>query len=104
VHRSRVSDEIEAGPGIPGEEFGRQQVAFQSVAPRARQHDVARHVRAPVGQWMHVVESGEFEVERGGTVHAASAAVTHGGAFDGSLLMSGWNDFAAASRAREAGE
>ena len=104
MHRARVSDEVEAGPGIPRKEFGRQQVALETIAARARQHDVSRHVSAAVCQRMHVVERGNFEVERRGAVHAAAAAITHRGSLDGSLLMSGWNVLAPTGRARKAGK
>ena len=104
MNRARVSDEVEASPRIPGKEIGRQHVALESIAAPARQHDVSSHVGAAVREGVHVVEGGELEVERRGAVHAAAAAITHGGSLDGSLLMSGWNVLAPTGRAREAGE
>lgn len=104
MHGARVSDEVEAGPGIPRKEISWQQVALEAIAARARQHDVTRHVGAAVGEGVHVVERGNFEVERRGAVHAAAAAITHRGSLDGSLLMSGWNVLAPTGQAREAGK
>jgi hypothetical protein len=45
------------------EEFSRQQIAFQAIAPRASEDDVAGSVRAAVGEGMDVVESRRVELE-----------------------------------------
>ncbi len=104
MHRSRVLNEVRSRPRIANEKFGRQQISLQSIAPCARQDHVAGHVRSAVRQRKDVVERRDLEFQTRGTIHTASAAVAHGGAFDRSLLRSGWNWFGPASSAREAGK
>ncbi len=45
------------------EEFSRQQITFQAIAPRAREDDVAGSVRAAVGERMDMVEGRRVELE-----------------------------------------
>jgi len=89
MHRARVGDEVLPRPRIPSEEFGRQQVSLETVARRAGQDDVAHCVSAAVGKRMHMVQSGDVELEQRAAVDAAAAAVTHGSSLERSLLMSG---------------
>ena len=105
MHRACMLDEVEARPRMAGEEFGRQHVSLQSIAARAREHEVARHVRPAVRQRIHVIERREIEFQRFGAVHTAPAAVAHRCALDRSLLMARGNVFAStrghARKARE---
>lgn len=87
VHGARIGDEVEPRPRISGEVFGRQHVSFLTVAPRARQHDVAGYVRPAVRQRIHVIQRREVELERSGAVHTAPAAIAHGGPLDRSFLL-----------------
>src|SRR3954462_14202380 len=82
MHCPRVRDEIETRPWVAGEEVRRQQVALEPVASPAREYEVARHVWAAVRQRVHVIERREIEFLRLGAVHAAPAAVAHGGSLD----------------------
>ena len=104
MHRPSMGDEVDPCPGISREEFRRQHVPLQPIASPAREHHVARHVRAAVRERMHVVERGVIEIERRGAVHTSAAAVTHGGSLDRSFLMSGRNVLSPAGRPREAGK
>jgi hypothetical protein len=63
MDRTRVRDEVESRPRMAREEFSRQQIAFQAIAPRASEDDVAGSVRAAVGERMDVVESRRVELE-----------------------------------------
>ena len=63
VHRARVRDEVEPRPRMAREEFSRQQIALQAIAPRAGEDDVAGSVRAAVGERMNVVEGRRVEFE-----------------------------------------
>lgn len=96
MYRARVLDEIESRPREAGEELGRQHVSLQSIAASAREHEVARDVRAAMRQRIYVIERREFKFERLGAVDAAAPAVAHRGAFDRSLLMAGGNVLASA--------
>jgi hypothetical protein len=86
MHGSSVDDEVHARPWKPSEEIGWQHVALEPVAAAASRHEVAGHVRTAFREWVHVVESSDIELEWGGAVHAAPAAITHSGALDRSLL------------------
>jgi hypothetical protein len=87
MHGSCICDEVESRPRVSSEEFGRQHVSLLAVAPRARQHDVAGDVCPAVRQRIHVIERGEVELERGGAIHAPSAAIAHCGPLDRSFLL-----------------
>ena len=89
MHSARVGDEVLSRPRIASEEFSRQQVSLETIARGTRQHDVAHCVSAAVGEWMHVVQRGEVELEHRAAVHAPAAAITHGCSLERSLLMSG---------------
>jgi len=104
MHRSRVQDEVRAGPGESGEELRRQEIALEPVAPRTGKHDVPGNVCATARQRMNVVERREVELERRRAIDAASAAVAHSGALDRSLLVPGGNGLGPAVRAWQAWE
>jgi len=86
MHRSSVRDEILSCPRIAGEEFGRQQVAFETIAARAGENEVPGNVRATVRQRMDMIERCEVELEGRSAVHAAPAAIAHCRSFYRSLL------------------
>jgi hypothetical protein len=96
MHRPGVQNEILPCPRVAHEKFRRQQIAFESIAAPARQHQVAGYVRTAVRERVHVIECGEIELERGGAIHAAMSAVAHGGALDRALLGSGGDGSGAA--------
>jgi hypothetical protein len=104
MHGTRVRDEVETRPWIPGEEFRRQEISLQPVAARAGEDDVPRNVGTAVRQRMHVIERREIEVEGRGAVDTAPSAVAHRGAFDRALLMAGRDALTAASWSRESGK
>src|SRR5207247_10370655 len=104
VHRACVEDEIETRPRIPGEEFGRQQITFETVAPGTGRDDVAGNVRATVRQRMHVIQGRDLEVQSRRAIDAATTAVAHGRALDGALLAAGSHGFGPTRDARDSGE
>jgi hypothetical protein len=87
MHRARVQNEIHSRPGIPGEEFGRQEITLQPITAGAGGDDVAGDVSAAVRQRVHVIQRREIEIQRRGAVNTPAAAVTHGSALDGALLV-----------------
>jgi hypothetical protein len=87
MHRARVLNEIETGPGISGKEFSGEQVPLHSVAAAAGSDEVAGRVLASFGERENVVDCGEVVLERGGAIDAATAAVTHHGVLDRTLLV-----------------
>lgn len=103
MHRARMRDEVESRPGVSREEFGRQHVSLQPIAPCTGKDDVARNVGAAVRERVHVVERREVEVEGRGAVDTAASTVAHRRALDRSLLMAGRNVLAAAGP-RESGK
>jgi hypothetical protein len=104
MHRARVHDEVRTGPGESTEEFGGQEIAFEAIASRASEHDVAGHVCASARQRMNVIQRRKIEFKRRRAVDAAAAAVAHGRALDRSFLMSGGNRLGPAVRPRQAWE
>ena len=86
MHGAGVPHEVRARPGMEHEELDGQQVTLHPVAAGAGEHEVAWRVRSAVGQRMDVIERCGVEVEGRGAVHAAAAAVTHGGALHGALV------------------
>ena len=104
MHGPSVVNEVHSRPGEAGKELGRKQVAFEAITTRAGEDQVARHVSAAVRQRMHVVQRGEIELEPSRAVDAATTAVSHGGSFDGSFLMSGGDRLGPARGTRGAGE
>ena len=100
MHCPRVRDEVDAGPRMAGEELGRQQVSFESIARRARQDHVAGGVSAAVRKWIHVVERREIKLEHRAAIHTAASAIAHRGAFDGAFLMASGKFLGAAGDAR----
>src|SRR5215468_1118755 len=99
MHRARVEDEVETRRRKSREELVRKQIALEAIAARTCEDDVAGNVSAAMRQRLHVVECSEIELEPGGAVDAAPAAVAHRSAFDGSFLMSKGNRLGAASDA-----
>ena len=101
-----VMDEVVSGPGMSIKEILWHEIALEPVAAMAGGHEIARRVRAAAGEWQHVVQRGDREVEGRGAVHTAAAAIPHGGAFDGELMLS-WEEapepVAVAGRTRETG-
>jgi hypothetical protein len=105
VNSAGVLDEVETGPGVTGEEFGGEEVAFQAITASAGGDEVAGRVLAAFGEWENVIDGGEVEVQRRRAVDTAAAAVTHHGVFDGALLVAEWCALAplgAASDSRKA--
>jgi hypothetical protein len=81
-----MSDEVRPGPRKAVEEFRRQQVSLEPIAAATGKHEVAGVVGAAVRQRMNVVERGEIELQFGGAIYTASAAVSHCGVFYGPLV------------------
>ena len=104
MDRPGVEDEVQARPREASEKLSWQEIALQAIAPSAGEDHVARNMGAAVRKWLHVVQRGEIEFERGGAVDAPAAAVAHGGAFDRSFQMSGGDWLGPAIRARDSGE
>src|SRR5262245_53940126 len=96
MHGARVENEVQARPRESRKKLVRKKIALETIAARAGEDDVARNVRAAMRQRLHVVERSEIELEPGGAVDTAPAAVAHRSAFDGSFLMSGRNRLGAA--------
>src|SRR5262245_58570582 len=88
MHCARVEDEVQTRRRKSCEELLRKQITLEAIAARACEDDIAGNVRAAVRQRLHVVERSEIELEPGGAIDAAPAAVAHRSAFDGSFLMS----------------
>ena len=86
MHGARIPHEVGAGPGMRGEEVVWKEVTLQPVTAIAREDNVARMMRAAVRERIDMVERRRVEVEGGGAVNAAPAAVAHGRAFDGALV------------------
>jgi hypothetical protein len=74
---------------MPQEELRGEHIGLEAIARRARRDDVARRVRAALGEWMHVVERGARILERGATIDAAATAVSHRGELERSLVLRG---------------
>ena len=109
MNGASIPHEVCASPRVGGEERVREKIAFQAVTPCARENDVAGVMGAAVRQRVHVVERCRLEIELGGAVDAAPAAVAHGGSFDGALVfgpakVADARVARAASKAGEAGE
>src|SRR5947207_15143806 len=83
---ARVPHEVGAGPGMRGEEVVWKEVALQPVTAIAREDDIARMMGAAVRERIDMVERRRVEVEGGGAVDAAPAAVAQGRARDGALV------------------
>ena len=81
-----VNDEVRARPWKSGKKFSGEHVALEAVAAAAGRDEVASDVRPSLGERMHVIQRGDVELERGGAVDAAPAAITHRGSLDRSLL------------------
>lgn len=96
MHRARVCDEVQSRQRIPGEKFGWEEIAFESVTPSAGEDDVARCVRAAVRERVHVIERREIELQCGSAIDASAAAVAHRGVFDRSFLGTGRDVFGSA--------
>lgn len=104
MHRTRVGDEVESGPGIASEKLRRQKITLQTIAARTRQDDVAGDVRSAMRQRMHVVQRRTIEFQSRTAVNAAPAAVAHRCALDRPLLWASGDWFCPAADTRRAGE
>ena len=104
MHRARVVNEIETSPGISGEEFGGEQIPLQSIAATAGSNEVAGGVLASFGERKDMVDCGEVVIERGGAVNTATAAVTHHGVLDRTLLVAAWRALGALGAAGDSGK
>ena len=91
MNGASVVNEVEAGPGVAGEEFGGQQVAFQAITGAARSDEIAWRVDAALSQGKDVIDCRDVVVERSGAIHAAPSAITHHGVFDGAPLVGAWD-------------
>ena len=87
MYGSGVVDEVAPRPGVAHEELDRQHVRLEAIALRTGGNDVARHVGASLGQWMHVIQRRMLVIERRGAVHAAAATVAKRGQLDLALLL-----------------
>ena len=87
VHRACIVDEVAPRPWISQKELGGKHVRFQAIAGRTRGDDVARRMRAALGERIHMVERGAGVVELGRAVHASAAAVSNRGELDRPLLL-----------------
>jgi hypothetical protein len=87
MHGASVGDEVESRPWVPSEEFRWQEIALEAIAPSAGGDEIAGRVNAALGERKYVIDRGEVELERGGAVDTAPAAVTHHGVFDRALLV-----------------
>jgi hypothetical protein len=87
MHGARVVNEVESSLGIPGEEFGGEKIALQSVTAPAGSDEIAGSVQSAFGERKDVIDRGDVEVQRGGAVDAAPSAVTHHRMLDRSLLV-----------------
>ena len=87
VYGARIMDEVAPCPRGAKKEFSGQHVGLEPIAAGARSDEVARRVRTASRQWVHMIERRVRVVERGGAVHAASAAVADGGKLDGAFLL-----------------
>jgi hypothetical protein len=87
MHGTRVRDEVEARPRISGKEFCWQEIALEAITASAGGDEIAGRVNAALGERENVIDRGEVELERGGAIDTAPAAVTHHGVFDGALLV-----------------
>lgn len=87
MHRAGIHDEVVPRPGMPHEKLDGEQLAFQPIAARAGGDEVAKRVRAPVSEGIHMIERGVREFEGLGAVHAAATAVAHGGALNRLLVV-----------------
>ena len=61
MNGASVVNEVEAGPGVAGEEFGGQQVAFQAITGAARSNEIAWRVDAALSQGKDVIDSVDVE-------------------------------------------
>lgn len=87
MHGASVGNEVEPCPRITGEELGREEVAFQAITASAGGNEIAGRMDAALGEREHVIDRCEVELERGGAVNAAPAAITHHGVFYRALLV-----------------
>ncbi len=78
MHRTSVSYKIGAGPGVSGKELERKQIALESIARSAGDHEVARIVRPAVGEREHVIKRRRVLIKVGRAVYTALAAVAQG--------------------------
>jgi hypothetical protein len=65
----------------------REKVALESVAAPAGRDQVAWGMGSAARQGDNVVNRGVIEVQDLGAVHAAAAAVPHGGRFQGAFVI-----------------
>ena len=87
MHGASVVDEVQTRPGIPSEEFGRKQIAFEAIASATCGNEIAGGVHTALCKRMDVIDGGDVEVEGGGAVHTAPSAITHHGVLDRTLLV-----------------
>src|SRR5688572_26311246 len=87
MNGASIPHEVCASPWVGGEERVREKIAFQAVTPCARENDVAGVMGAAMRQRVHMVERCRLEIELGGAVDTAPAAVAHGSSFDGALVF-----------------
>ena len=87
MHGARIVNEVQTRPWITREEFRREQIAFEAIAAPAGGDEVPGRVNTASCQRENVVYCGNVEVERGGAVDTAAAAVTHHGVLDRTLLV-----------------
>jgi len=90
MHGASVRDEVESRPRIAGEEFRREEIALEAITAPAGGDEISRRVDAALGEREYVIDRGEVELERGGAVDAAPAAVTHHGVLYRALLVAAW--------------
>jgi len=90
MHGTSVGDEVETCPRIAGEEFRREEIALEAITSSAGRDEIARRVDAALGEREDMVDRSEVELERGGAVDAAPAAVTHHCVLYRALLVAAW--------------
>jgi hypothetical protein len=88
MHGAGEPHEVRARPRVGGEESIWKEIAFQAIAAGAGENDVARVVRAAVGERIDVIQGRGLEIQLDGAVDAAPAAVAHRGALDGAFVPS----------------
>ena len=82
-------DEVGACPRMSHEELDRKHVRLETIARRTCRNDVARRVRAALGERVDVIQCCVCVFEGSGAIHTATPAVAQGGELDRSFLLSG---------------
>jgi hypothetical protein len=95
MYGARIQDEVVTGPGVAHEELDRQQLSLQSIATHTSRDDVPERMGASMRQRVNMVESRGRKLERVSAIHAAPAAVAHGGAFNCVFVVGCWRSVGA---------